>query len=158
MGLTMAIQKLLVDTNVVIDYLHRREPFFEEARLLMLCGRVGEFSLWIASSQVTDIIYILTDGGKADEIPEALQKLRALRMFVKVFAVTDADIDKMLAASWSDPENGLLIDLALKMRADAIITRDKGFPETDLIRVQDCAEFFDWLDREKGVSYAEVEL
>ena len=154
----MALQKLLLDTNVVIDFLHHREPFFEPTRLLMLCGRVGEFSLWIASSQVTDIVYIMTDGGKEGKLPEALEKLRALRTFVNVLAVAEADIDRMLATSWADPEDGLLVDLALKMRADAIITRDADFPETDLIRVHDCASFFEWLEQEMNLSYADVPL
>lgn len=154
----MALQKLLLDTNVVIDFIGQREPFFEDTKKLMLCGRVGEFSLWVASSQVTDIIFIMTSGGKKSKVPETLEKLRALRTFVNVFAVTDADIDKMLAASWPDPEDGLLIDLALKMRADAIITRDDDFPATDLIRVHDCADFFAWLKTEKHLTYDEIPL
>ena len=154
----MALQKLLLDTNIVIDFLHHRDPFYEDAYLLMLAGRVGEFSLWIASSQVTDLIYIMTDGGKESRVPEVLEKLRSLRTFVNVYAVADSDVDKMLASTWSDPEDALLVDLALKMRADAIITRDEGFPETDMIRVHDCAGFFAWLESEKGVSYAEVAL
>lgn len=152
----MALQKLLLDTNIVIDFIGQRQPFYQDAKLLMLCGRVGEFSLWITSSQVTDIIFIMTDGGKKSKVPETLEKLRALRTFVNVFAVTDANIDKMLAASWSNPEDGLLINLALKMRADAIITRDADFPETNLIRVHDCASFFEWLKDEKGLSYDEI--
>ena len=152
----MALQKLLLDTNIIVDFLHRRDPHFEETRLLMLAGRVGEFSLWISSSQVTDIIYILTNGGNKSKVPEVLEKLRGLRLFVNVYAVTDADIDKMLATSWSDPEDALLIDLALKMKADAIITRDEEFPETDMIRVHDCPGFFVWLEEEKGVSYTEI--
>lgn len=152
----MALQKLLLDTNVVIDFVGQREPFYRDAKLLMLCGRVGEFSLWITSSQVTDIIFIMTDGGEKSKVPETLEKLRVLRTFVNVLAVSDADIDKMLTASWSDPEDGLLVELALKMRADAIITRDADFPETDLIRVHDCAGFFGWLKDEKGLSYDEI--
>ena len=31
----------------------------------------------------------------------------------------------MLAASWPDPEDGMLVELALRMRADAVITRDE---------------------------------
>ena len=152
----MAQQKLLLDTNIIVDFLNHRDPFFEKSRLLMLCGRVGEFSLWIASSQVADIIYIMTDGGKKSKVPETLEKLRGLRTFVNVFAVTDKDIDKMLAASWPDPEDGLLIDLALKMHADAIISRDEDFPQTDLVRIHDCTEYFEWLREEKGIFYDEV--
>ena len=152
----MAMQKLLVDTNIVVDFINHRDPFYEDAYMLMLTGRVGEFSLWIASSQVTDMIYILTDGGDKSKVPEVLEKLRALRTFINVYAVTDADIDKMLASTWPDPENALLVDIALKMRADAIITRDGDFPDTDMIRVHGCAGFFEWLKEEKGISYAEV--
>ena len=153
----MSIQKLLLDTNIVIDFLHHREPHFDETRLLMLAGRVGEFSLWISSSQVTDMIFILTNGGNKSKVPDVLEKLRALRTFINVYAVTDADIDKMLTTPWHDPEDTLLIDLALKMRADAIITRDEDFPATDMIRVHDCPSFFAWLENEKGISYAEID-
>mgnify|MGYP000296791090 CR=1 FL=1 len=61
----MARMKLLLDTNVVIDFLHEREPYYDKVRLLMTAGRVGEFSLWITSSQVTDLIYILSEAGSA---------------------------------------------------------------------------------------------
>ena len=81
-----------------------------------------------------------------------------LRTFVHVQAVTNADVDKMLATVRDDPEDALLVDLALKMRADAIITRDKDFPETNAIRVHDCAGFFSWLEAEKGISYGEIAL
>ena len=154
----MALQKLLLDTNIVLDYVGIRGPHYEQTRLLMLAGRVGEFSLWISSSQVTDLIYILTNGGSKQKVPEALEKLRALRTFINVCAVGEADVDSMLATTWSDPEDALLVDLALKMRADAIITRDESFPPTEMIRVHDCPGFFKWLEDEKGISYAEIDI
>ncbi len=152
----MSYQKLLLDTNIVLDFIGEREPHYVETNLLMLAGRLGEFSLWIASSQVTDMIFILTHGGRKSEVPAVLEMLRMLRTFINVYAVTDADIDKMLATTWSDPEDALLVDLGLKMRADAIITRDEEFPDTDAIRVHNCPEFFEWLKSEKGISYAEI--
>ncbi|MBQ9002306.1 MAG: PIN domain-containing protein [Eggerthellaceae bacterium] len=152
----MRKQKLLLDTNVVLDYIGQREPFYSKARLLMLAGRVGEFSLWISSSQVTDMFFILTDGGKKSKVPEVLENLRLLRMFVNVWAVTDTDIDKMLATTWPDPEGALFVDLALKMHADAIITRDEEFPHPDGIRVHNCDEFFAWMRDEMGIDYDEI--
>ena len=154
----MPIQKLLLDTNIVIDYLNHRDPHYESARLLMLAGRVGEFSLWIAAPQVTDMIYILTNGGNKSKMSEVLEKLRGLRSFVNVYAATGSDVDKMLATTWADPEDALLVEVALRIRADAIITRDEEFPQTDMIRVHDCPSFFDWLKEEKGISYAEVDV
>lgn len=43
--------KLLLDTNVVIDYLDVREPYYDKARLPMTAGYVGELELWITASQ-----------------------------------------------------------------------------------------------------------
>ena len=115
----MAQAKLLLDTNVVVDYLNEREPFYEKARLLMIGGRVGEFELWISSSQVTDLVYILSNGGRTSEMDAAMGQLRGLRTFVNVFAASEREVDVMLAASWHDSEDYLLYEIALALRADA---------------------------------------
>ena len=92
----MARMKLLLDTNVVIDFLHEREPYYDKARLLMTAGRVGEFDLWITSSQVTDLIYILSEGGKRLLLSHVLEQLRGMRTFVNVHAVSDREVDRIV--------------------------------------------------------------
>ena len=138
--------KLLLDTNVVIDYLHEREPYYEKARLLMTAGRVGEFSLWITSSQVTDLIYILSEGGKRSLLSHVLEQLRGMRTFVNVHAVSDR----------KDPEDSLIFESALEMRADAIVTRNQKDFESSVIKVVDCDEFFVWMRKDFGLDYEEV--
>ncbi|HIY84688.1 PIN domain-containing protein [Rubneribacter sp.] len=150
--------KLLLDTNVIIDYLHEREPHYRKTRLLMTAGRVGEFDLWITSSQVTDLIYILSDGGSRALIPRVLEQLRGLRTFVNVHAVGDREVDRMLAAAWKDPEDSLIFESALAMRADAIVTRNQKDFESTVIKVVDCDEFFAWVLRDFGLDYDEVAI
>lgn len=153
---------LLLDTNIVIDFLNHRDPHFDDVRLLMIAARVGEFNLWITSSQITDVIYIATNGGDQERVPPVLDRLKLLRLVVNVMPVSESDIDRMLATKWSDPEDALLFDLALKAHIDAIITRDEDFKKAieesgiDAIRVFDCTKFFEWLNAEHGVSYAEL--
>lgn len=154
----MAQAKLLLDTNVVVDYLNEREPFYEKARLLMIGGRVGEFELWISSSQVTDLVYILSNGGRASEMEAVMGRLRGLRTFVNVFAASEREIDLMLAASWRDPEDYLLYEIALALKADAIVTRNQSdFPQ-GLVPVMNCDEFFQWMKDTCGLDYEEVEF
>ena len=154
----MTRMKLLLDTNVVVDYLNRREPFYEKTRLLMIAGRVGEFDLWITSSQVTDLIYILSDGGTRSLVPDVLERLRGLCTFVSVHPVSESEVDLMLASRWKDPEDALIFESALRMRADAIITRNQKDFEGAMVKVCDCAEFFAWVEEELGVAYGEVEF
>lgn len=154
----MAQAKLLLDTNVVIDYLNEREPYYEKARLLMIGGRVGEFELWVSSSQVTDLVYILSNGGRANEIDAVMEQLRGLRTFVNVFAANEREVDLMLAASWHDPEDHLLYEISLALRADALITRNRhDFPQ-GLVPVMDCDGFFQWMRDTHGLDYDEIEL
>lgn len=152
----MARAKLLVDTNVLIDFLSVRRPFYDEARLLMIAGRVGEFELWMTSSQVTDLIYVLSDGGRQALMPSVLERLRGLRTFVEVFAVGEAEVDRMLSSSWMDPEDALMFESALSLKADAVITRNAKDFESSLVRAMTAREFFDWLRDEQGVDYQEV--
>lgn len=152
----MARAKLLVDTNVLIDFLSVRRPFYDEARLLMIAGRVGEFELWMTSSQVTDLIYVLSDGGRQALMPSVLERLRGLRTFVEVFAVGEAEGDRMLSSAWKDPEDALMFESALSLKADAIITRNAKDFESSLVRAMTAREFFDWLRDEQGVDYQEV--
>lgn len=124
----------------------------------MIAGRVGEFDLWITSSQVTDLVYILSDGGNRSLMVSVLEQLRALRTFVNVYPVGSSEIDRMLASSWKDPEDSLIFESALTMRADAIITRNQVDFETEAIKVVDCAEFFHWMKEDFGLDYEETPL
>lgn len=152
----MAYAKLMLDTNIVIDYLNEREPYYEKARLLMIAGRIGEFDLWISSSQVTDLVYILSDGGKRSLVSPTLERLRGLRTFVNVFAIGDREIDHMLATSWNDPEDALLFEAALRAKVDYLITRNKDDFESSLIKVVDCQEFFDLMRKTRSLDYEEI--
>lgn len=146
--------KLFLDTNIVVDYLNERAPHYEGARVIMIAGFAGEFELWISASQITDLIYILSDGEKAALVPKALEQLRAVREFINVRAVTDADIDKILQTNWKDPEDALLYECALGLRCDAIITRDKLGIESNLIPVHNCEEFLEYVSQAYKLNYS----
>ena len=89
--------------------------------LLVVC--VGDFDLWISSSQMTDLVYIFS-GGKASEMPKVLETLRGVRQFINVYAPGEVEIDKILLTSWQDPEEALMHEVALSLRVDAIISRN----------------------------------
>ena len=68
----MVFAKVMVDTNVLVDYLNEREPFCQDSRLLMIAANVGDVELWLCASQLTDLVYILSDGGKPELMAETL--------------------------------------------------------------------------------------
>ncbi|MDD5806098.1 MAG: PIN domain-containing protein [Eggerthellales bacterium] len=151
------MDRLLVDTNVLVDYLGNREPFSQQARLLMILGKVGEYSLWVSATQITDLVYILSNGGTKSRMPQVAESIEGLLKFVNVYAAGVQEIRQGLRACWDNPEDAMLHAVAQKIQAAAIITRNQADFEKSLIPVFDCQEFFEDL-ASKGVQYAEVDL
>ena len=152
----MAFAKVLADTNVLVDYLSKREPFCQDARLLMIAANVGDVELWLCASQLTDLVYILSDGGKPALMAETLERLRVLRSFARIAPVDSWCVDRMLASTWEDPEDALVNEVALQIRADCIVTRDVYLQQRASCPAFDCARFLAWFEKITGISYTEL--
>lgn len=50
--------RVLVDTNIVLDFLLQREPFFQDAELLFQAIDIGEIVGYVIATTLTDIFYI----------------------------------------------------------------------------------------------------
>lgn len=148
--------RLLIDTNIVIDLLAHRRPFEDSAKKLFIFGALGEFDLWIGASQITDIFFLLTSGPEKIAVEDAKLALRRLRKHVHICSLNEADVDAALDSTWGDFGDACVFQSALKLKADAIITRNRKEFEKSSIRVFDCEEFFDYLAEDKGLVYEEI--
>ena len=150
--------RLFLDSNVVVDYLARRQPFFEPARKLMTLACLGEFEVCVSTSQVADIVYVLTQGKDEVVSGEVRNSLRALCSFVSFCPLEASGLDQALDSSWSNFEAACVYQVARSAKADVILTRNKKVFEQSKIKVFDCDEFFAWLEKKKGICYEELSL
>lgn len=144
--------KLLVDTNIIIDHMEGRAPYSRPAEKLIVLGFLHELELVMSASQVTDAFYLLTNG-RASLADEAKQKLRNLREAVRICSLGEGEVDAALDSTWRDFEDACVYQCALKIKADAIITRHQKDFEKSSIKVFDCDELFEYLAEEKGLVY-----
>jgi len=49
---------VLIDTNVAIDVMLKRTPFFENSQLVLLASEQKHINGFISASAITDIFYI----------------------------------------------------------------------------------------------------
>ncbi len=116
--------KLLIDTNVVLDVLLKRQPFYEEAAdVLKLAAQQG-ISEYVSASAVTDIYYITRKALKNKEM--ACNMLRKLFMVASVATVSEREILEAIESDWNDFEDAVQYAVAKTSEMDAIITRNKG--------------------------------
>lgn len=150
--------KLFVDTTIILDSLARRQPFDKKADMLFMLGLLKEQELWTAASQFTDAFYILTSGATRVSGDVAKRTIRELLAALNVCNMTRLEVEAALDSSWDDFEDACLYQCARKMKADAIITRNKRDFEQSRIPVMDCDELFAWLEQEKGLVYDYIDL
>ncbi|MCL1998041.1 MAG: PIN domain-containing protein [Turicibacter sp.] len=113
---------VLIDTNVIIDWFGKREPFFEFAKQIMDYCFSKDIIAYVAAHSFTNLFYILRKSHSLDERRELVKKLCA------ELTVVSIDEDKLLLAAADDKiadfEDALQIKCAVAKNADYIVTRN----------------------------------
>lgn len=114
--------KVLVDTNVVADFLATREPFYENSAKLMQRCASGELKGYIAFHSVPNLWYIFR------KVPE-LKRREWLTDLCSILHVAGASHDEVLKAiqmdSFRDFEDCLQDRCAESVGAEYIVTRNR---------------------------------
>ena len=116
--------KLLIDTNVVLDVLLRREPFFSKAAEVLNLTQREDVREYVSASAITDIYYIANKQMKDRAAVRDL--LDRLLMLVSVAAVSEQEIRNALHLEWADFEDSVQYSVALLNEMDGIVTRNPG--------------------------------
>lgn len=115
------MKKVFVDTNVVLDFLLKRENFYPEARLLMAMGYNQLCCLYVFSLSFSNIAYIARKKFKGDALYDCFLEIREL---FHVSPVCEADIDTAIRMRAGDFEDALQYCSAKSIEADVIVTRN----------------------------------
>ena len=150
--------RVLLGTEVVMDFMNERQPFYHQTRMLMVAGRVGEFDLWVTAPQVVDLVYLLSEGGKPELLPRAMERIRGTRTFVQVADFTAANVDRMLASSGQNPEGQLMVNAAIDLRADFLLTHEPDGLGNGLVKVTNVSGMFEWLCENRDLDYTQIEI
>ncbi len=97
--------RLLIDTNVVLDFLQERDPFVENAAKLFERIDAGEIEGFIAATTITNIYYIIRRAaGKAvaqDAIAQVLSDLNICMVNLEVLEQALAFNSRILKMQYS---------------------------------------------------------
>ena len=113
---------ILIDTNVLIDFIAKREPFYISSEKVIDFCRQEIIDGAIAGHSVLNAMYILRKNF-------SLSELKAIFLNLCEFLyIEPVDFEKILSAlkddNFSDFEDCVQMQCALNFRADYIVTRD----------------------------------
>ncbi|KLU63474.1 PIN domain protein [Peptococcaceae bacterium CEB3] len=113
--------KILIDTNVIIDYLVDRTPFADHAEQVLQLCESGKAEGLVTASAVTDIYYIVR---KATGREKTLEAIRTLCSVLDIADVGRADILEAMGLDMPDYEDALAAQCAKRIKADCVVTRN----------------------------------
>jgi len=130
--------RLFIDTNIMLDFLGERHPFYEPIAKLATLADKGKLKMVVSPISFSTVNYILAKS----ETPEtAKEKLRKFKILSEICKLDEHTIEKGLNSSFKDFEDSLQYFSALDSNCDIIITRNGKDFKKSLIPVMTAKEY-----------------
>jgi len=137
--------KVFVDTNVLLDVLAHREPFYSASARIWSLAERGEVGAYISAISFNNVYYIVR---KAEDKATAERAMRLLRDVFDSVAPDGKVINQAIDSAFCDFEDAVQFHSAIRAKAQFLITRNPGdFPRSKLSVVTPEEFLALWADR-----------
>jgi predicted nucleic acid-binding protein len=136
------MERLLIDTNIIVDLLVRREGFYQDAQILFTLADNKKITLCISALTFANTFYILSRNLNENETRKVMSKFKVL---MKVLPLEDKIIELALVSDFTDFEDAIQYYSALDNQLDIIITRNKKDFKTSKLPVLTAKEYIERL-------------
>jgi predicted nucleic acid-binding protein len=124
-------KEIFIDTDIVLDLLCKREPFYPYAAEVFTMGDKGTLTLVTTPLVFANVFYILR---KLLGIEKAKELLRKLRIMLGIVEMDEKIVDLALNSSFSDFEDGIQYFTAREHGIQHLLTRNlRDYKGADVI-------------------------
>lgn len=113
---------ILVDTNIVLDVLLKREPFYKSSLEILGLTKRDDVEEYVSASAITDIYYLAYRQLRDKEVVKKLMK--KLLTVVSVASVSEQEIENALSLEWNDFEDSVQYSVAFLQEMEGIVTHN----------------------------------
>jgi predicted nucleic acid-binding protein len=112
---------VFVDTDIVLDLLGNRKPFYRHAAELFTIADRSEITIFVSSLSFSNLNYILSKQYSSNQARKILMKFKTL---VTVLSVSDKVVELALLSDFKDFEDALQYYTALENGVTLLLTRN----------------------------------
>jgi predicted nucleic acid-binding protein len=113
--------KILIDINIILDVLQKREPFYKTSVRLLALVETGQVQGYLAAHSLTTLFSLIR---KDKSAADARATLTNLLQFNRVAPVDQTTIEQALNLDYRDYEDAVQMISALQIKADHLITHN----------------------------------
>ena len=115
------MEKVFVDSDIILDLLSARQPHYNNAAELFSLADEDSLKLFVSSLSFANVNYILSKQYSADQTRKKLLKFKTL---VSVLSVNDKIIELALASDFKDFEDAIQYYTAIENDLSILLTRN----------------------------------
>lgn len=132
------MSRIFLDTNVILDLLGERIPFFNAIAKVATLADQKKLALIVSPLSFTTIDYVLK---KYESSESVLNKLRKFTVICEVCEVNEETINKALNSNIKDFEDAVQYYTALQSNCSIIITRNGNDFKDSIIPIMTAEEY-----------------
>ena len=122
------MKRIFVDTNIILDVLMNRSPFYETSKTVLELADKGTVKAAVAAVSLCNIFFLINKATGSEKAHEVIDNLLDLFFVIDTSA---AILKKATNDRWTDFEDAIQYHSAASFRATAIISRDtSGFKKS----------------------------
>lgn len=115
------MEKVFVDSDVILDLLTGRAPHHLSAAALFSLAEKGKLRICVSSLTFANVHYVLSKQLNSEKARNILATFKTL---VSVLAVNDVVVERALSSEFKDFEDALQYHTALENRLNVLLTRN----------------------------------
>jgi len=124
------MNKIFIDTDIILDFMIAREPFAVDAARIFSLAEQNKINLCTTGLVFSNAYYILR---KLASHKKVIEKLTQLTKFIGIIGLSETAVINALSSNFNDFEDALQHYAALSEKATIIITRNiKDYKNSEL--------------------------
>ena len=142
--------RAILDTNVVVDVLQRREPWFQDGAVIFRAIANKQVTGCLTAKQIADLHFFSRKQFKGEENVDARAR-QVVGKILSLFELIDTlgiDCQNALGVNNGDYEDAILIESAARAGVEYIVTRNPAYYKTSSVQVYSPAEFVRFIRRQ----------
>ena len=138
------MQKIFLDTNIVIDFLGEREHFYEAAAKILTLADRKKIKIFTSPTAISNAYYLLK---KYESSKIALEKIRKFKVLISISIMDNEVIEKAINSDFKDFEDAMQYFSAISSNCDLIVTRNEKDFKNALIPIMNGESYLQTLKK-----------
>jgi predicted nucleic acid-binding protein len=132
------MDRLFLDTNIVLDLLAKRSPFDHPAKEIVSLADMGKVEIIVSALTFANSFYILS---KYVHSKTAIEEIKKFKILTQTSDLTDRILEKGLESSFPDFEDSLQYHSAISGNCSHIISRNGKHFKSSVLPVMTADEY-----------------